>query len=155
MITWMFPLKQAMFFMKGPYNTLIALTFLADRHSPTNVFLSHRSIKTALRPLSIMAGRQRALQRPGTSWYIQEVDYMSWLVEVITLEAALLKYPLNSLEDSAACSLFSPYLSLLVFKRFFRPLPSLDEPNVALYSVTCYCLVMPPSCLTPPCHAGL
>lgn len=43
----MFPLKQAMFYMKGPYNTLIALTFHEDRHGATEVFLSHRSIETA------------------------------------------------------------------------------------------------------------
>lgn len=61
----MFPLKQAMFYMKGPYNTLIALTFHADRHGPTEVFLSHRSIKTASDefPQSL-----RMLQEPIKSW---------------------------------------------------------------------------------------
>lgn len=75
---------------------------------PTNVFLSHRSIETVLPPVSI-AGRQRALREPGTSCYIQVMGWrhLSFNVFLIVLK------------KSAVCSLFSPYLSLLVLKRLF------------------------------------
>lgn len=100
----MSPLKQAMFYMKGPYNTLIALTFCGDRHGPAEAFSSHRSIETAFWWIST---RQWALQEPIKSWQIQEVYYIRWLVEVITL--AWGNPPPNSL-DELSCSL--PVLSL-------------------------------------------